>query len=296
MLLRYFGKIDVYTPFRVGFLALLLAALGQFLFHFTGLHAALAALLLVLLYLLSWTVFRDRWLRKSKAFRFLAFPVLVAYALAEVDPVRFLAVALALELNWHWAEYFRRSRNVFWILNNSALLGVLYAIYPAEAVFVALLSVFTWLTTAQLAPRSFLQWVFSLLLSAISASSLAVLFGFSQTVLGLPNFEKPSVPLLWWLFPGVVFLVTLYQSSLSFRRANNLNKARSLIASFWVVASLVSGAFLGLDAPYAALVLGLSYQVANAWHYIQRRRYLVEALIWLSVAFAVASALNFVVL
>jgi hypothetical protein len=295
MLLRSFRKNDSFTLLRVGVLAFALMAFAHAVQPASLLDSVLMGALFLLFVLAAWTVYRDRWLLKGASFRFLVAAVLLPLAMVEVSVLKLMLIGISLETMWHWAEFYRRQRSPFWIMNTAALGAVLTGLYPQEGLFFALITTYTWITTGQLRIRSTVQ---ALLATAISYGTMAYImwqFSLEQEVLWWPSWGS-DIPLNWWILPTALFVLVLNQTYLSFRRGNNLNKSRSLVAGGWFIISLLSSGFENIHGPYVAAILGLSFTMHSALRYLDKRKFLQEVIAWLFVAASLVLALNFVAL
>lgn len=294
MLLRYFGKIGLYTPIHVSALAIALAVAAYALQSLPTLEWVFVYSLFAIFALGAWTIFRDRWLHKNQAYRFLAISIFLPILIAELTLYKIILLAMAGESIWHWAEFYRRQRNPFWLMATAFVNALLYALFPEEALFFGLLTVLIFFTVGQLNGRAVLQ---ALLAATISYGTAAFfVHEFTGALPPLFTAAPPAIPLSAWSIPVAALLLVAYQTTLSFRRANNLNKTRSLVALIWVVLSFVWSAFFGAEGPYIIGLLGLSFLMHNALHYTQRRRGLQELLLWVFLGINVAIAFNFVVL
>ncbi|MGB1183913.1 MAG: hypothetical protein ACPG4S_02035 [Schleiferiaceae bacterium] len=289
MLLRNFRKIDAYSSVRLAVLAAA-SAVGV---YFTASESLEFFLLFVAGYFafgsLCWLLYTERWAFKGTLFRFLAvLPLLFPYV-SEFTAYSLVFGGMILETNWQFAEYFRRRRNPIWVLHIGTLSALGWFLFPEGGFYIAAGSLVSLLLLGGLNVRTLLQ----VLVAFFVPISLPLFFSSASSSLYFTLPELRTVPPEWWLLPGLVFVLTIHQFTISYRKANNLNKLRSLIALTWIILGSLIAQFIGGEGGFVLLVLGLSYQGANALYYF-RRRTLAEIIFALMLLYSIVYALGFI--
>jgi len=281
MLLRNFRKIDAYSSVRLALLAVL-SAVGVF---FTANETLSYFLWFAAGYFtfgsLSWLLYSERWAFKGTQFRFVVFVLFVFPYVSEFTAYSLVVGGMLVETNWQFAENFRRRRNPIWVLHMGTLSALGWLLFPAGGYYIGVGSLIALLLLGGLNIRTLLQALVAFFIPVsvpLFLSSSADATYFSPPVL-------QQVPPEWWILPALVFLMTIHQFTVSYRKANNLNKLRSLIAFTWIVIGALLAQFIGGEGGFVLLILGLSYQGANALYYF-RRRTLVEIIFAILLAFS----------
>ena len=290
MLLRYFRKIDAYSGLRL-FALVLICGIGvvmtsgdnrrdQLFFLFTFLFSAL----------LCWTFFKDRWTFKGSQFRFLVTLLFIVLWSSEFVSHTFLVAALVLESNWQFTENFRRRRNPIWIFHSTMLSALTIIFFSPDAWFIAVASFATLIIVGKPQIINILQWVFGFVLAIIVPLLLSRNF-FPDFQYRTPEIQE--VPMEWWVVPGLVLLITLNQFMIFYRKADNLNKSRSLLALIWTLLGAVFAFLVGGDGGFVLVLLGLSYQASYAMYYFKHRGW-VEIGFLLLLMYSVAYSFNYI--
>ena len=289
MLLRNFRKIDAYSSVRLAFLAVA-SAIGVYFTAnesrdlFLWFTAALFAF-----GSLCWLLYNERWAFKGTQFRFLVFILFLFPYVSEFTAYTLVLGGMLLETNWQFAEYFRRRKNPIWVLHIGTLSALGWLLFPEGGFYIAAGSLVSLLLLSGFNLRTLLQ----VLVAFFIPISLPLFFSSSSSSLYFSIPELQTLPPEWWVLPGIVFLLTIHQFTVSYRKANNLNKLRSLIALLWIILGSILAQFVGGEGGFVLLVLGLSYQGANALYYF-RRRTLVEIIFALLLLYSVTYALGFI--
>lgn len=287
MLLSNFRKIDPFSSLRLILLAILCIVGVYFVADETVLNLVIFAVGLVAFGALCWTLYTDRWAHKGTQFRFLVAVLLLFPFAAEFTAYKLIVGGMILETNWQFAEYFRRRRNPTWILHMGTLSALGWLLFPEGSFYIALGSLVALLFIAGLNLRSILQFLLSFLLPI----SLPLFFSSAEESIYFSLPQILPVPAEWWVLPAVIFGLTIHQFTISYRLANNLNKLRSLLALTWILLGSMLAMFVGGEGGYVLLILGLTYQGANALYYY-RRKVLVEVGFLILLAFSLAYSFN----
>lgn len=268
MLLRYFRKIDAYSGIRLLALGVVSGAAVCWISSDSPTDLGLFIASYLVFGTLSWYFFRERWAFKGTTFRFLLYALLALLWSIEFISYSLILASFLLEANWQFIENFRLRKNVFWLLNSASLSALYWIFFPDGGWFVAFGTFVTLVLVGQLNAKNYLQWISGFAL--ISVVPIAI-----GWVKGYDLIYGPSVPvntpLEWFVVPSLLFLLTINQFFISYRKANNLNKSRSLLALFWMV---FGSGLVVVEHGMGGIVLiitGLSYQGANALYYIKRR-------------------------
>ncbi|HCP40652.1 MAG TPA: hypothetical protein DIT65_02565 [Cryomorphaceae bacterium] len=270
MLLRQFRKIDTYSWIKLLILALctgILVGLGAG----EGLvEVALTTLLLTVLGSLSGLIFRERWSFKSTNFRYLIFSVFVLLWSVDFAVYELLVWAFLIELQWQFAEFFRSRKNTFWLLNNATLAALVPIFTGGNGFLFSFISLLLVLRTANIRPVHIVSWLFGF------GFPLVLVFSFENIdwVAFNTNFNLTySCNLNVWIPLGLLFVLTANQIFNSYRRANQTNKMRTVVAFYMVLLGSL-GAWMGIGPlAFATVLVGLSYQGANALYYMKSRWY-----------------------
>ena len=270
MLLRQFRKIDTYSWIKLLLLALctgILVGLGT---DQGIVEVALTTILLAVTGSLSGLIFRERWAFKSTNFRYVIFAAFAVLWSVDYAVYELLVWTFLIELQWQFAETFRLRKNSFWLLNNATLAALVPIFMGGNGFLFSVISFLLVLRTANIRPVHALRWLFG--------------FGF-PLVLMLPLQHMGWVTfntslnleygwnLYVWIPLGCFFLMTANQIFNSYRRANQTNKMRTVVA-FYMVLLGVLGAWQGMGPlAFATVLVGLSYQGANALYYLKPRWY-----------------------
>ena len=264
MLLSYFRKIDAYSSIRIIALAVTALTLTQIGETLQWEQLILTTVLGAAWLFLSWTVMRDRWVVRGTLFRFLIFLLLAVYWSGEFYLTDLLFFGLVFELNWHLVELYRRKANTLYVLH-SGTLTAFAALWSHQDVFtvVAPAVVLTWAVSGGIKIRTLLQWMLAIAVPmALMYASGIVVWSFAFS---------PSVPILWWALPLLMAVFALFEWSQSYRKANQTNKSRAMVAGFWLILG-ASSALMGAAAGGVLFVLGLSYHLTNGLRYLKNER------------------------
>jgi len=287
MLLSNFRKIDPFSSLRLLLLAILCIIGVYFIADETVSNVVVFAVALVAFGSLCWTLYTDRWAHKGTQFRFLVFVLLLFPFAAEFTAYKLIVGGMILETNGQFAEYFRRRRNPTWILHMGTLSALGWLIFPEGGFYIALGSLVSLLFIGGLNLRSIVQFLLSFLLPI----SLPLFFSSAEESIYFSMPELVRLPTEWWILPAVIFGLTFHQFTVSYRLANNLNKLRALLALTWILLGSSLAMFVGGEGGFVLLILGLSYQGANALYYY-RRKVLVEFGFLVLLAFSLAYSFN----
>ena len=264
MLLSYFRKIDAYSSIRIIALAVTALTLTQIGETLQWEQLILTTVLGAAWLFLSWTVMRDRWVVRGTLFRFLIFLLLAVYWSGEFYLTDLLFFGLVFELNWHLVELYRRKANTLYVLH-SGTLAAFAALWSHQDVFtvVAPAVVLTWAVSGGIKIRTLLQWMLAIAVPmALMYASGIVVWSFAFS---------PSVPILWWALPLLMAVFALFEWFQSYRKANQTNKSRAMVAGFWLILG-ASSALMGAAAGGVLFVLGLSYHLTNGLRYLKNER------------------------
>ncbi len=290
MLLRYFRKIDAYSGLRL-FALVLVCGIGVVLTSGDSRRDHLFFLLLFFFSgFLCWTVFKDRWAFKGSQFRFLVAVLFVILWSSEFVSHTFLIAALVLESNWQFTENFRRRRNPVWIFHSAMFSALTIIFISHDAWFIGVASFITLIIVGKPQVIHVLQWIFGFVLAIIVPLMLSRNF-FPDFQYTMP--EMQEVPLEWWIVPALVLLLTLNQFITFYRKADNLNKSRSLLAVMWTVLGVLFAFLVGGEGGFVLVLLGLSYQASYAMYYFKRRSW-VEIGFLLLMIYSVAYSVNYI--
>jgi hypothetical protein len=271
MLLRQFRKIDTYSWIKLLLLGVLVAVIKCFAIEEGLVETLLFLLLFLVLGSLSNLLFKERWAFKGTHFRYLIFAIFLLLWSVNEEGYELLIWSFLLELQWQFSENFKQRKNSFWLLNSATLAALIPIVIGGNGFLFSLLSLFIVLRLGSLRPVHVVRWIFGFLFPIIIAM-IATGEGWLQV-----NFSfntSHSFDLMVLVPLGVVFVTTLNQFINSYRKANQTNKLRSLAAMFMVLSGSI-GVFTGMGPLALALVmLGLSYQTANALHYLKGRWYI----------------------
>lgn len=287
MLLSNFRKIDPFSSLRLILVAMLCIAGVYFVADEQSLNFVVFSVGLVAFGSLCWTLYTDRWAHKGTQFRFLVFALLLFLFVSEFTAYKLIVGGMILETNWQFAEYFRRRRNPTWILHMGTLSALGWLLFPQGGYYIALGSLVALIFIAGINLRSILQFLLSFLLPI----SLPLFFSSTEESLYFSVPKLVLVPGEWWILPAVIFGLTIHQFTISYRLANNLNKLRSLLALTWILLGASLAMFIGGEGGFVLLILGLTYQGANALYYY-RRKVLVEVGFLALLAFSLAYSFN----
>lgn len=266
MLLSYFRKIDAYSSIRIIALAVTALTLTQIGETLQWEQLILTAVLGAAWLFLSWTVMRDRWVVRGTLFRFLIFLLLAVYWSGEFYLTDLLFFGLVFELNWHLVELYRRKANTLYVLH-SGTLTALAALWSHQDVFtvVAPAVVLTWAVSGGIKIRTLLQWMLAI------AVPMALMYASGIVVWSFAFEFSPSPPILWWTLPLLMAVFALFEWFQSYRKANQTNKSRAMVAGFWLILG-ASSALMGAAAGGVLFVLGLSYHLTNGLRYLKNER------------------------
>lgn len=266
MLLSYFRKIDAYSSIRIIALAVTALTLTQIGETLQWEQLILTTVLGAAWLFLSWTVMRDRWVVRGTLFRFLIFLLLAVYWSGEFYLTDLLFFGLVFELNWHLVELYRRKANTLYVLH-SGTLTALAALWSHQDVFtvVAPAVVLTWAVSGGIKIRTLLQWMLAI------AVPMALMYASGIVVWSLAFEFSPSAPILWWTLPLLMAVFALFEWFQSYRKANQTNKSRAMVAGFWLILG-ASSALMGAAAGGVLFLLGLSYHLTNGLRYLKNER------------------------
>ena len=215
---------------------------------------------------LSWTVMRDHWVVRGTLFRYLIFVMLAVYWSGEYYLTDFLFIGLVFELNWHLIELHRRKSNTIYVLHSGTLTAIAGLWSPDEVVgIIAPAVVLTWLVSGALKIRTLIQWSLAFVIPT------AVLYGLGKVELGLIRYAGSSAPVSWWILPLVLAVFALFEWFQSYRKANQMNKSRAMVAGFWLVIGAIA-ALLGAVSGGVLFFLGLSFHLTNGLRYLKNER------------------------
>ncbi|CAI8155348.1 MAG: Uncharacterised protein [Flavobacteriales bacterium UBA4585] len=266
MLLSYFRKIDAYSGIRIFALAFMALALTGIDADFEWDRLLLATALGAAWLFLSWTVMRDHWVVRGTLFRYLIFVMLAVYWSGEYYLTDFLFIGLVFELNWHLIELHRRKSNTIYVLHSGTLTAIAGLWSPDEVVgIIAPAVVLTWLVSGALKIRTLIQWSLAFVIPT------AVLYGLGKVELGLIRYAGSSAPVSWWILPLVLAVFALFEWFQSYRKANQMNKSRAVVAGFWLVIGAIA-ALLGAVSGGVLFFLGLSFHLTNGLRYLKNER------------------------
>lgn len=266
MLLSYFRKIDAYSGIRIFALAFMALALTGIDADFEWDRLLLATALGAAWLFLSWTVMRDHWVVRGTLFRYLIFVMLAVYWSGEYYLTDFLFIGLVFELNWHLIELHRRKSNTIYVLHSGTLTAIAGLWSPDEVVgIIAPAVVLTWLVSGALKIRTLIQWSLAFVIPT------AVLYGLGKVELGLIRYAGSSAPVSWWILPLVLAVFALFEWFQSYRKANQMNKSRAMVAGFWLVIGAIA-ALLGAVSGGVLFFLGLSFHLTNGLRYLKNER------------------------
>ena len=266
MLLSYFRKIDAYSGIRIFALAFMALALTGIDADFEWNRLLLATALGAAWLFLSWTVMRDHWVVRGTLFRYLIFVMLAVYWSGEYYLTDFLFIGLVFELNWHLIELHRRKSNTIYVLHSGTLTAIAGLWSPDEVVgIIAPAVVLTWLVSGALKIRTLMQWSLAFVIPT------AVLYGLGKVELGLIRYAGSSAPVSWWILPLVLAVFALFEWFQSYRKANQMNKSRAVVAGFWLVIGAIA-ALLGAVSGGILFFLGLSFHLTNGLRYLKNER------------------------
>ena len=266
MLLSYFRKIDAYSGIRIFALAFMALALTGIDADFEWDRLLLATALGAAWLFLSWTVMRDHWVVRGTLFRYLIFVMLAVYWSGEYYLTDFLFIGLVFELNWHLIELHRRKSNTIYLLHSGTLTAIAGLWSTDEVVgIIAPAVVLTWLVSGALKIRTLIQWSLAFVIPT------AVLYGLGKVELGLIRYAGSSAPVSWWILPLVLAVFALFEWFQSYRKANQMNKSRAVVAGFWLVIGAIA-ALLGAVSGGVLFFLGLSFHLTNGLRYLKNER------------------------
>ena len=266
MLLSYFRKIDAYSGIRIFALAFMALALTGIDADFEWDRLLLATALGAAWLFLSWTVMRDHWVVRGTLFRYLIFVMLAVYWSGEYYLTDFLFIGLVFELNWHLIELHRRKSNTIYVLHSGTLTAIAGLWSPDEVVgIIAPAVVLTWLVSGALKIRTLIQWSLAFVIPT------AVLYGLGKVELGLIRYAGSSAPVSWWILPLVLAVFALFEWFQSYRKANQMNKSRAVVAGFWLVIGAIA-ALLGAVSGGVLFFLGLSFHLTNGLRHLKNER------------------------
>jgi hypothetical protein len=287
MLLSYFRKIDAYSGIRIFALSIVALAL-------TGMDASiqwerllLASVLGAAWLFLSWTVMRDRWVVRGTLFRYLIFLLLAVYWCGEYFLTDLLFYALLFELNWHLVELHRRKPNALYALHSGSLTAIA-GLWSASELLVIIVPavVLTWVVSGGLKIRTLLQWILAFCIP------MGLLFSLDSIVLPGTPLIASSTPLTWWILPMLLAVFALFEWFQSYRKANQTNKSRAMVAGCWLFLGGAS-AVLGITSGGVLFFLGLSYHLTNGLRYLKNERLANLLMVGLAI-FIVCSYFNLI--
>ena len=268
MLLRYFRKIDAYSGIRLLALALVSGAAVFWISSDSWIDLTYFAVCYLGMGALSWFSFRDRWAFKGTTFRFLIYALLTLLWSVEFISYSLVLASFLLEANWQFIENFRLRKNAFWLLNSATVSALYWIFFPEGGWFVALGTLLALGFVGQLEIKNYLQWLLGFSLLAAIPVAIGWVNGYDL----IYSWSIPvNTPLEWFVVPALIFVLTINQFFISYRKANNLNKSRSLLALAWVVVGTLLVIFEHGMGGIVLIITGLTYQGANALYYIQRR-------------------------
>ena len=266
MLLSYFRKIDAYSGIRTFALAFMALALIEIDADFQGERLLLTIVLGAAWLFLSWTVMRDHWVVGGTLFRYLIFVMLAVYWSGEYYLTDFLFIGLVFELNWHLIELHRRKFNTIYVLHSGTLTAIAGLWSPDEVLpIIAPAVVLTWLVSGVLKMRTLVQWGLAFVIP------MSVLYGLGKVELDQIRYTGSSAPVSWWILPLILAVFALFEWFQSYRKANQMNKSRAMVAGFWLVLG-TAAALIGNVAGGVLFFLGLSFHLTNGLRYLKNER------------------------
>ena len=287
MLLSYFRKIDAYSGIRIFALAFMALALMGIDADFGWERLLLTIVLGAAWLFLSWTVMRDHWVVGGTLFRYLIYVMLAIYWSGEYYLIDFLFIGLVFELNWHLIELHRRKSNTIYVLHSGTLTAIAGLWSPDEIIgVIAPAVVLTWLVSGVLKMRTLFQWGLAF------GIPMFVLYGLGKVELDQIGYTDSSAPISWWIFPLVLAVFALFEWFQSYRKANQMNKSRAMVAGFWLVLGAVA-ALIGAVSGGILFFLGLSFHLTNGLRYLKNER-LANLLVAGLIIFILSSYFNLI--
>ena len=287
MLLSYFRKIDAYSGIRIFALASMALALMGIDADFGWERLLLTIVLGAAWLFLSWTVMRDHWVVGGTLFRYLIYVMLAVYWSGEYYLIDFMFIGLVFELNWHLIELHRRKSNTIYVLHSGTLTAIAGLWSPDEVVgVIAPAVVLTWLVSGVLKMRTLFQWGLAF------GIPMSVLYGLGKVELDQIGYTDSSAPISWWIFPLVLAVFALFEWFQSYRKANQMNKSRAMVAGFWLVLGAVA-ALIGAVSGGVLFFLGLSFHLTNGLRYLKNER-LANLLVAVLIIFILNSYFNLI--
>ena len=266
MLLSYFRKIDAYSGIRIFVLAIAaLVLMGTDVFVQWE-QVLLSTLLGGAWLFLSWTVMRDRWVVRGTLFRYLIFLLLAVYWSGEQYLTDLLFFSLFFELNWHLVELHRRKPKTVYVLHSGTITAIagLWSAYEIFSI-IAPAVILTWIVSGRVKIRTLFQWMVAFTLP------MGLLYGLDLVEWSLTLFMDSSTPITWWILPLLLAVFALFEWFQSYRKANQINKSRVMVAGFWLVLG-AAAALYGAASGGVLFFLGLSYHLTNGLRYLKNER------------------------
>lgn len=293
MLLRLFGKIGPFTLIRIWILLVISVVGSAFLQANVPLTLVWMLPTASLFLVLTTKFYKERWLFRASAFRYLVIFFFVPLFSVEFGSRHLFLWWLAFEWMWHWAEHYASRPDVKWALGSGTLLGALLIAFLDQALVFVIAQVLIWSLLSRGGAKSWLQWIFA---TAIIVGTYWSICYYSDIEV-IWTFPKWTFSPLWswWIVPGVAFIATVGQVITSWRNANVVNRARTLLSSLWCLASVALSLLTDQPAAHAAALFALSMQVANAMHYF-KRTWWTQGAFWLLLIFEAAQILDLIVI
>ena len=230
---------------------------------------------------------RDHWVVGGTLFRYLIYVMLAIYWSGEYYLIDFLFIGLVFELNWHLIELHRRKSNTIYVLHSGTLTAIAGLWSPDEIIgVIAPAVVLTWLVSGVLKMRTLFQWGLAF------GIPMSVLNGLGKVELDQIGYTDSSAPISWWILPLVLAVFALFEWFQSYRKANQMNKSRAMVAGFWLVLGAVA-ALIGAVSGGILFFLGLSFHLTNGLRYLKNER-LANLLVAGLIIFILSSYFNLI--
>lgn len=222
--------------------------------------------------LLTRYFFAPRWMYRGAAFRYFAFFALAPLYAYEFNAVYFFWLILAFELLWHWAEEFHHTGQVLPVLLSGSLLGVLLILYRDSSAPVLLATLTLWFTVPPTQLKTWVQLLFATLIPVVLWWEWNYVFS-DPPVWQWPPIQLNTVVWNWWIVPAVSTMLLLRQTVFSWKKANRLNRRRTIAMSFWTLLGAGGALLFGWPEAHALFLFSLSYLLANALFFTKEQRW-----------------------
>jgi hypothetical protein len=103
------------------------------------------------------------------------------------------------------------------------------------------------------------------------ALPMGLLYGLDLVEWSLILLTDSSTPNTWWILPLLLAVFALFEWFQSYRKANQTNKSRAMVAGFWLVLGAAT-ALYGAASGGVLFFLGLSYHLTNGLRYLKNER------------------------